>query len=406
MNILNYPVRLSLVVLSLLVSNALSATTIPLDKLSHIHGIATHSTDPKLYLATHDGLFLLSANGEAEQISKQKNDLMSFARHPTNVDIMYASGHPVGGKGNLGFLQSKDAGRTWKQLSPGVSGSDSDPADFHALTVSRANPKVIYGIFQGLQVSRDAGHTWKRAGDAPPKIFNIAASAHDTDTLYAATKKGLLISEDGGRTWSIAHMFLNPVSTVRVSADGTVYAFMVGKGLLRSNTKNLEWKLVNNQLGFQVFLDIAVSEKDANKMYALTQFGKLLASTDAGKSWHAYTGDRKPTTKAALRGEGLYKQYCQTCHGVRGIGETFTTQALNNSKYTMAPALDDSMHTWHHTDEAIVKTILEGIKRNKRMPAWKGVLSEKDARDVVAYIKSLWSERTLSCQGPKHMSCM
>jgi hypothetical protein len=41
------------------------------------------------------------------------------------------------------------------------------------------------------------------------------------------------------------------------------------------------------------------------------------------------------------------------------------------------------------------------------MAAWKNNgLSEQNAQDLVAYIKSLWTQRELDCQGPKHMQCM
>lgn len=73
----------------------------------------------------------------------------------------------------------------------------------------------------------------------------------------------------------------------------------------------------------------------------------------------------------------------------------------------MAPALDASAHAWHHTDEALQKLILEGSARTSRMAAWKNTgLTENDAHDLVAYIKSLWTQRELDCQGPKHMQCM
>ena len=73
----------------------------------------------------------------------------------------------------------------------------------------------------------------------------------------------------------------------------------------------------------------------------------------------------------------------------------------------MAPALDSSAHAWHHTDVALQKLILEGSSRTPRMEAWKKTgLSNKEAHDLVAYIKSLWTQRELECQGPNHMQCM
>ena len=61
----------------------------------------------------------------------------------------------------------------------------------------------------------------------------------------------------------------------------------------------------------------------------------------------------------------------------------------------------------HHTDDALEKTILDGSPRTQRMAAWKNEgMTKQNVRDLIAYIKSLWTQRELDCQGPKHMQCM
>jgi len=118
----------------------------------------------------------------------------------------------------------------------------------------------------------------------------------------------------------------------------------------------------------------------------------------------AETG-KPPDTQAAARGAKLYKQYCESCHREGGVGEPVYPWHRGKPDYFPAPALNDSQHAWHHSDEDLVKIILTGSPRTSRMAAWKNVLSENDARNLVAYIKSLWSPRALACQGPRHMSC-
>ncbi|GMR20240.1 MAG: hypothetical protein BMS9Abin36_0835 [Gammaproteobacteria bacterium] len=119
----------------------------------------------------------------------------------------------------------------------------------------------------------------------------------------------------------------------------------------------------------------------------------------------AETG-KAPDPAAAKRGEPLYQQYCQSCHGVKGVGEPAPPVFLRRSDYFPAPALNDSQHAWHHSDENILRTIMNGSPRVSRMPAWKGKITVKQAQDIIAYMKSLWGKRALDCQGPKHMSCM
>ena len=119
----------------------------------------------------------------------------------------------------------------------------------------------------------------------------------------------------------------------------------------------------------------------------------------------AETG-KPPDPQAVARGGILYGQYCESCHGKNGIGEPPIPWSIRLPGYYVAPALDDSQHAWHHSDEDLARVILEGSPRTPRMPAWKTALSTQGAIDIVAYMKSLWGARALECQGPKHMSCM
>ncbi|MCW8944514.1 MAG: cytochrome c [Sedimenticola sp.] len=106
------------------------------------------------------------------------------------------------------------------------------------------------------------------------------------------------------------------------------------------------------------------------------------------------------------KGRTLYERFCLSCHGENGVGESPIPKYIRAPGYLTAMPLNETSHAWHHSDEQLVDTILNGLQRTKRMPSWKGVLSEAEARSVVGYIKSLWSSRIIACQGPRHMSCM
>ena len=120
---------------------------------------------------------------------------------------------------------------------------------------------------------------------------------------------------------------------------------------------------------------------------------------------HAETG-KAPDPEAVVRGKQLYEKYCQGCHKKDGVGEPPIPLSIRKPGYLTAMPLNETSHAWHHGDEQLVQIVLQGLERTNRMPGWKAVLSEEEARDIVAYIKSLWSPRILACQGPKHMSCM
>lgn len=251
---------------------------------THFHGIAVHPVDPdRFYLATHHGFFLIAPDGSAKRLSDNRNDYMGFTPHPTDPEVFFASGHPAGG-GNLGFIQSTDGGRTWQKLSSGVGG----PVDFHQMDVSPADPDLVYGVFRGLQVSEDGGKTWEKVAKTPPKLLDLAASASDTVTLYAATQNGLLVSRNRGQSWSPAYLNQSPASMVQATGDGNVYAFIGGLGLVRSAGDSLQWKLLSNDFGKRYLLHLAVDSNYPKILYAITNQSEVLASKDGGVTWKPF----------------------------------------------------------------------------------------------------------------------
>lgn len=243
--------------------------------------------------------------------------------------------------------------------------------------------------------------------DKLPKVSSFVVHQGLVEQYFAATASGVYVSNNSGLTWTPSGDARLPATMLSEPTRGNLYAFIVGKGLLRLDNSSNQWKLVNNQFGSQVLVEMSAKPGKPDTFIAVNQFGKIMVSEDSGANWHSIKGPYKPTSEAEKRGLSLYKQNCVSCHGIDGVGETYTVQALTDNKYIRAPAMNDSEHAWHHTDEAIIKTILEGSPREPRMMAWKNAgLTKQNAQDLVAYIKSLWTQRELDCQGPKHMNCM
>lgn len=77
----------------------------------------------------------------------------------------------------------------------------------------------------------------------------------------------------------------------------------------------------------------------------------------------------------------LYRQRCQCCHDANGAGA---------SLHATMPALPNfTDQTWQagRTDEQLLSGILDG--RGALMPASRGQIDESQARDLVAYVRSL-----------------
>lgn len=109
--------------------------------------------------------------------------------------------------------------------------------------------------------------------------------------------------------------------------------------------------------------------------------------------------------RLVIAGKPLYEQHCAACHGARMEGQPNWRIRMANGRLP-APPHDDSGHTWHHSDQVLLNITLNGLVPGvtappgyqSDMPAYKQILSEQQARAVLAYIKTFWSEQSLKAQ--------
>ena len=96
-------------------------------------------------------------------------------------------------------------------------------------------------------------------------------------------------------------------------------------------------------------------------------------------------------------GEEVYAANCASCHGADLEGEADWQQRKADGKLP-APPHDATGHTWHHPDPqlfALTKygpAALVGGDYQSDMPAYEDVLSDREIRASLAYIKSRWPE--------------
>ena len=85
------------------------------------------------------------------------------------------------------------------------------------------------------------------------------------------------------------------------------------------------------------------------------------------------------TTLAQDAGANTYKAKCAMCHGVDGLGNTPAGKAMKAASFSSADAIKMS-------DADLIKITTDG---KGKMPAQKGVLSDDQIKDVIAYIRTL-----------------
>jgi len=248
--------------------------------------MALDPMDPsKLYIATHDGLYLLENEANLYRIGASRDDLMGFTMHPSESGVFFASGHSARG-GNVGFQKSVDGGQTWRSVSQGLEG----PVDFHAVALSSVNTDLVYGFFGGrLQRSTDGGRNWEYAKSTITP-FSLSSDPTREHVLYAATQNGVTISEDDGDTWKSVSPQLDggAVSVFAVHPTDIQFALAFSErlgGLGKSIDGGVTWQRILENFGGDVVLYLSFSKAEPNLAYALTSSNAIFKSMDKGDTW-------------------------------------------------------------------------------------------------------------------------
>lgn len=253
--------------------------------ISHIHGLGVDAAGTP-YVATHYGLIKAGADGGWVYASADKDDHMGFSLHPGDA-IMYRSGHSPS-RPSLGVESSADGAR-WTHLSDVAN----PPVDFHAMAVSFAESKTLWGWDSGGRGtfrSTDGGKTWARldARGIERQIYVLAGPA-EPGVVLAGTMSGLYRSTDGGDSWQV----------VSGASGGWVIA-------IASDPKDAKHMLVFTQQGMKATTDsgatwtdaggglpsdaqitsLAISQSDAKTAYAADS-SKIYKTTDGGMTWTA-----------------------------------------------------------------------------------------------------------------------
>jgi len=258
----------------------------PVDSFQHAHGLAVDVADTnKLYIATHNGLFMLQNDKDLYQVGPKTDDYMGFSPHPTDSNTFFTSGHPKGG-GNIGFQKTSDGGKSWQKVSDGLNG----PVDFHAMTVSRVNPDLVYGSFAGrLQRSLDGGKKWEQVDANLANVISLVSDPVDANTVYAATTGGIMLSSDQGKTWTDVALDVSGTAVTVLAINPTRatewISFSQKLGLVKSSDSGKSWKTLKTGGDDDVVLHIAYDNKNSQVIYALTRGSILYKTTDGGESW-------------------------------------------------------------------------------------------------------------------------
>lgn len=211
----------------------------------HVHGLGLDPSDHNiLYIAAHGDFYQSIGNGPPVKVDEIRADYMAFNAPPVPGIPLYASGHPSTG-GNMGLIKSSDGGVTWETVSKVL-----EPAvDFHAMAISKQNPKMIIGFdsgARGLFKTVDAGNTWEQL-EPPEYVSALVISPNDSELIFAGTGNGIFKSDNGGQTWIHLNTYQGlDVFALTFDDDGKLFASVKTFGIVQSNDLGKSWENMQN----------------------------------------------------------------------------------------------------------------------------------------------------------------
>ena len=109
-------------------------------------------------------------------------------------------------------------------------------------------------------------------------------------------------------------------------------------------------------------------------------------------------------TSLKTQGKQVFKENCASCHGDTGQGLVKDWKKSDANGNFPAPPLNGTAHTWHHSKELLLRTVNNGgIPLGGTMPAFKDKLNDKQKEAVLAYVMSLWPDKTYSMWAQRNL---
>lgn len=214
--------------------------------------------------------------------------------HPKNPDIIYIATNDY-------IYKTRDAGRTWTNLSQGMSYSR-----VIAMALDPGYPATVYAGTKGDAVykSYDGGQRWisMRSGLDDTTITSVVNQflfdPADTQHIFLATTMGVFETKNGGERWTKKMEGMKEVlMVVTLGMDptrpSTLYAGTSG-GVYKSVDQAGHWEKMNNGLVPSGMVKtsralnvtaVLVDSYEPDTVYVATLTG-MYKSTDAAKSWN------------------------------------------------------------------------------------------------------------------------
>lgn len=240
-----------------------------------------------------------SSAWERAGLAGQCIDALSIAADDAKV-VYAATGTTFG----WGIFKTTDGGAHWAQVYQRWR--------CYSVVTGPQNPQTVYaGEMSNVWKTVNGGQTWTQVADFgvnEPKVLRVdpqdARRVYAGATNYTGTGSGgVYRSTDGGATWqhplvrqNVHDLAIDPAAPATLYAAASNFSENPG-GIFQSQDGGATWSRVYTHSRVNA---IAVDPFDGNIVYAGTEGGGAIKSTDAGRTWRPASGEMTHSNVRAL----------------------------------------------------------------------------------------------------------
>ena len=227
--------------------------------------------DGRLIYGQHAGVQISTDGGQTWSDPSGGGDAMGVGVAGRRI---YLAGHDF-------LVRSDDDGQSWQARGFG----DLPGTDIHGFTVA-ANGWLYANLAgRGLYRSTDGGAKWNFVTTKTLSAISLQSASGNPPVLYANSfDRGLLRSPDGGASWTSLNTRLEGgLSAFAVGRSGDLVIGATADGqLLTSSDAGATWETTRAPDSLAL---LAISPRDAKRVYAVAGTGQVYRSSDGGATW-------------------------------------------------------------------------------------------------------------------------
>ena len=259
--------------------------------------IQVHPSNPEiLYIATNDYIYKSRDGGKTwSNLSKG----MSYSRViAMGIDPLYPATVYAGTKGDAVY-KSYDGGQRWTSIRAGLDDATISSVVNQFVFDPGDDTHIFLATTMGVFESKNAGERWVKKMDGMKEVLMVVTLGLDPShpsVMYAGTSGGVYKTTDQGMHWMQVNAGLVPEGMVKTSralgvtsvqvdpfAPDTVYAATLA-GLYKTTNGAASWVRIGESLQDQMIVAMVLDRARAGVLYLAGRDG-IHRSEDGGRSW-------------------------------------------------------------------------------------------------------------------------